>query len=204
MSRKKKILAVQIFLLIFGSILIAYTYFIYLKKFSQEESLIDKDTKEKIELQLSNKNSNNDRDIFYNIEYSGIDLAGNRYILKSQEAYSEKDNQELVIMKTVNATFYFKDNTTLYLKSLNCIYNSKTLDMTFDTNIEAIYNESRLYASKAEFNNSNNFLKISNNVKVEDPKGIIYADKLYFDIENAELNISSFNNNKINANINLK
>ena len=32
----------------------------------------------------------------------------------------------------------------------------------------------------------------------------MFADKLLFDIKKQTLNISSFNNNKINANINLK
>ena len=31
-------------------------------------------------------NIKNEDDIFYNIEYSGLDLVGNRYILKSKEA----------------------------------------------------------------------------------------------------------------------
>ena len=33
---------------------------------------------------------------FYNIEYSGLDLSGNRYILKSKEARNNKENQEIV------------------------------------------------------------------------------------------------------------
>ena len=203
MTRKKKLLITQITLLLLVILIISYTYLLYVKKTSGT-NLIDKDTKEKIETQLSNKTSTQEGDIFYNIEYSGLDLAGNRYILKSEEAYNEKANQEIVRMKFVEAVFYFKDNTVLNLKSLNGVYNSKTLDMIFDTNIKALYNDSRLFAEKAEFNNSNNFLLISNNVTIEDPKGKIFADKLYFDIEKKELNISSFNNNKINANINLK
>tara|TARA_A100001015_G_scaffold319544_1_gene442761 strand:- start:215 stop:826 length:612 start_codon:yes stop_codon:yes gene_type:complete len=202
-TRKKKLLITQITLLLLVILIISYTYLLYVKKTSGT-NLIDKDTKEKIETQLSNKTSTQEGDIFYNIEYSGLDLAGNRYILKSEEAYNEKENQEIVRMKFVEAVFYFKDNTVLNLKSLNGVYNSKTLDMIFDTNIKALYNDSRLFAEKAEFNNSNNFLLISNNVTIEDPKGKIFADKLYFDIEKKELNISSFNNNKINANINLK
>lgn len=203
MTRKKKLLITQITLLLLVILIISYTYLLYVKKTSGI-NLIDKDTKEKIETQLSNKTSTQEGDVFYNIEYSGLDLAGNRYILKSEEAYNEKGNQEIVRMKFVEAVFYFKDNTVMNLKSLNGVYNSKTLDMIFDTNIKALYNDSRLFAEKAEFNNSNNFLLISNNVTIEDPKGKIFADKLYFDIEKKELNISSFNNNKINANINLK
>jgi hypothetical protein len=36
---------------------------------------------------------------------------------------------------------------------------------------------------------------------VTDKKGVLVADKLLFDIQKQSLNIESFNNNKINANI---
>ena len=47
------------------------------------------------------------------------------------------------------------------------------------------------------------FLIISENVKIKDVKGSMVADKLYFDIKE-KLNIASFEDNKINANVNLK
>ena len=54
---------------------------------------------------------------------------------------------------------------------------------------------------KADYSNINSFLTISNNVVVTDKKGVLVADKLLFDIRKQSLNIESFNNNKINANI---
>ena len=42
---------------------------------------------------------------------------------------------------------------------------------------------------------------ISNKVKVNSPKGDLLADRLTFDIKNQVLDIDSFNENKINANI---
>ena len=45
---------------------------------------------------------------------------------------------------------------------------------------------------------------ISESVKVEDLKGCLFADKLLFDIKKQTLNIASFENSKINANVNLK
>ena len=142
--------------------------------------------------------------MFFNIEYSGIDLNGNRYVLKSKEAKTDKINQNSIIMKGVNGIFYFNDGTTLNVKSHKGIYNNKTLDMIFEGNVEAIYEKSYLTAQKAVFSNSEGFLTISNNVKVKDAKGSISADELLFDITKQTLDIASFNNNKINANINLE
>ena len=41
-------------------------------------------------------------------------------------------------------------------------------------------------------------------VRVIDTRGTVVADKLLFDIKKQTLNIASFNDNKINANINYK
>ena len=38
---------------------------------------------------------------------------------------------------------------------------------------------------------------------VKDIRGSVFADKLFFDLKKHTLNIKSFNNNKVNANVNL-
>ena len=45
---------------------------------------------------------------------------------------------------------------------------------------------------------------ISENVKIKDTRGTMLADNLIFDIKEKKLEITSFENNNINANINLK
>ena len=83
-------------------------------------------------------------------------------------------------------------------------YNNNTLDMTFNNNVKAKYEKSELMADQAEYSNSKSFLSITGKVKVKDIKGTMFADKLLFDIKKKTLNIASFNDNKINANVNLK
>ena len=142
--------------------------------------------------------------MFYDIEYSGLDLAGNRYILRSEEAINNKLNSNLVEMKFVEAIFYFKDDTILNVKSDNGIYNNKTLDMSFYNNLHADYENSKLTAGRVEYSNLNSFLVISDKVKIKDYKGTLVADKLLFDIKKQILNISSINDKKVNANVDLK
>ena len=199
-DRKKKLRIIQLSLLVVGVLVIFFTY--YDKEKTSKNLIIPAETQEKIKKQLADQSQ--DQDVFYNIEYSGLDLAGNRYILKSKEAFSTKTNQEIVNMKLVEAMFYFKDGTVLSVFSDNGIYNSKNLDMIFKENVKANYGESELYAQKAEYSNSKSYLIISEKVKVKDAKGIINADKLLFDIKKQTLNIASFENSKINANVNIK
>ena len=198
-ERKKKIRIIQISLLVVGLLIIFFTYI--KNNNMSEEKIIFSESQKKIKQQMENQTAG---DIFYNIEYSGLDLAGNRYILKSEEATPDKSNQDVVRMKLVSAKFYFKDGTLLSVASDAGIYNNKTLDMFFDGNVKANYIDSSLSADEAEYSNSKSFLIITKNVTIEDPKGTMYADKLFFDIKKQTLKIAAFEDNKINANINLK
>jgi len=199
-ERKKKLIIIQISLLIIGSLIILFTYSDL--NLSDKEKIITTETQKRIDEQL--KNESQDGDIFFNIEYSGLDLAGNRFILKSKEAFNKKSSQEIVDMKSVEAFFYFKDGTVLKILSDRGIYNNKTLDMNFDGNVIAKYEGSELFAQKAEYSNSKSFLMISNEIKVKDYRGTMFADKLFFDIKKQTLNIASTENGNVNANVNLK
>ena len=148
MDRKKKLRIIQLGLLILGSLIIFFTY--YNNKTSDEKILSNED-QEKIKVQLFNKNDDNQGDVFFNIEYTGIDLTGNRYILKSKEAISDKNNEDVLNLKLVEAVFYFKDNTTLFVWAEKGIYNTRTLDMEFQENVKAKYEGSELFAQKAEY-----------------------------------------------------
>ncbi len=199
-DRKKKLRIIQLVLLTLGLLIIFLTY--VQNQRSLEDEIVSSEIQNKIKKQLENQSD--EADSFYNIEYTGLDLAGNRYILKSEEASSNRENQEIVNMKFVEAKFYFKDDTVLQVKSDFGIYNNKTLDMNFKGNVIASYEGSQLFAQKAEYSNSKGYLIISDKVKINDKRGTMVADKLLFDIKKQTLNIASGNDDKINANLNLK
>ena len=199
-DRKKKLRLTQLFLLVLGALIIFFTY--VSKETDDREDLISKSVKEKVEKQ-SEELLNAENDMFFNIEYTGLDLNGNRYILKSEEAILDKLKPEIVYMNFVNATFYFKDDTELEVWSDKGIYNNKTFDMQFKENVRANYLSSKLFAEKADFSNTGNFLSIYENVRINDIRGNLIADKLLFDITKQKLAITSFNDGRINANVKL-
>ena len=106
MNRKKKLRLYQIFFFISGLIIILFTYLKTIE--NKQDKIISKNTKQKIEKQLKNQNKENSN-TFYNIKYSGIDLEGNRYNIESKEGSTSDQNVNIVKMKGVYATFYFKD-----------------------------------------------------------------------------------------------
>ena len=195
-ERKKKLRIIQFFLLIFALLIIYLTY--YNKEISNTDLVDSKQVKEILE-----DEDKDDENLFFNIEYTGLDLRGNRYLLKSKKARLDEVKPEIVYMDNVHAIFYFKDNTILYIWSDKGIYNNKNFDMEFSKNVKAEYMNSKLFAEKANYSNTENYLSIYENVRINDIRGNLIADKLLFDIKKQNLAITSFNDGKINANIKL-
>ena len=102
-ERKKKIKIIQVTLLLIGMLIIFFTYI--KRENISDDKIISSEAQKKIKRQME---SQSEQDIFYNIEYSGLDLAGNRYILKASEAMTDKSNQDIINMKSTTAIFYFK------------------------------------------------------------------------------------------------
>ncbi len=198
MTRKQKLRVIQISLMVLGLLIVYYTYY---KESNLKKTFITSQKQKEIKEKIANQATG---DVFTNIEYAGMDVSGNRYVLKSAEAVNDPNNKELVNLTSVVAFFYFNDNSILEIKSDKGSYNNSTLDMNFYDNIKAVYKDTKLYAQLAEFSNTNNNLIISDDVKVDSNKGVIFADKLTFDIKEKTLDIESKNNKKINANVNIK
>ena len=198
-NRKRKIYLTQVFFLIAGITVLIFTY---QKRDSSSQDQISMETDQNKTLKEADQIDG--EDVFYNIRYSGIDLSGNRYILKAGKAISKMGSEEIIDMISVNAIFYIKDGTELYIKSDNGVYNNKTLDMIFNNNVEAVYEDSKLFSQKAEYSNSKNFFIISKNISVESEKGKLSANELFFDLKEKKLNISSSNEEVVNAVIDVK
>ncbi len=200
MNRKKKLKIIQLGLLLTSLIILVFSYSNRFKL--TDKTIISKEIQKKVDQQLSDQSDKGDS--FYNISFSGLDLSGNRYILNAVEAKNDKIKPEIIYMKDIDAIFYFKDGTDLKIFAEEGVYNNKSLNMLFEKNIEAFYENSTLLAQKAEFSNSEGLLIVSNQIRFKDKKGLLTADKLLFDVKKQTLNISAFENKKVNANIDLK
>ena len=199
MDRKKKLRIVQLCLISIGILTLIFTYSnkINLKK----KSSTAQELKKEVDDNMINNKENANGNVFYNIEYSGLDLAGNRYILKSKSAINNSLDSDLIDMTGVTAVFYFKDGTVLKIKSNFGEYNNNTLDINFKSDIKAEYGESTLEAQYAEYSNSRGFLTVTDNVIVNDIQGNLVADKLLFDIKSQILEIETFNDKRISVNV---
>ena len=197
-DRKKRLIFIQIFIV---SITILITFKFYFNNKSNKTILSDKSFLKSNEQNDQNSESKN---LFNNISYSGIDFSGNRYVLTAEKAFLKDQLENIVYMQNVKGTFYFKDETNLYINSNDGIYNSKTLSMKFRKNVKANYLDKELISQNADYDNEKSTIEIYGDVQVNSKDGNIEADKLLFDIANKNLNIMSLEENFVNANINLK
>ncbi len=184
--RKKNLLLIQLTIFLVASALLYDTYrnrSIETKKFAKIEA-----------------ESNLDTNTFTDIEYSGFDLAGNRYVLRAKKANFKTETPELINMKIVLAKFYLKDNTILTVISDKGLYNNITLDMDFIENVSADYLTHNFLSDSLSYSNSNAKLIATGNVRGESiEKGKFNADNVEYDLTNKTIGLSMLDNKKVNV-----
>ena len=187
---------IQITLLLLAFLLIFFTYFLNLKKKQTSTNL---DQIKTIEPDREKKKTAN---TFVDVQYSGLDRNGNRFIITSKYADFETDRSNIIRMEEVLCIFYFKDQTSMTVQSSYGIYNNVTDDIEFTENVKMNYLENVLFSEKANFFNVKNELLIEGNVKTKSPEGELQADKLNFNLDNKNLKISMYNDKKVNIKVN--
>jgi hypothetical protein len=188
-SRKKNLILIQLTIFLVASALLYNTY-------SEKEKKIQTFIKKKEPISDSDTNS------FEDIEYSGFDLNGNRYVLNAGQAEFKTLTPELINMKEVIANFYLKDDTILTVTSDEGIYNNITLDMDFEKNVKADYLTHVLFSDSLSYSNSSAKLKATGNVRGESvEKGEFSADNVEYDLTDKNLNFTMIGDKQVNVKI---
>ena len=183
-SRKKNLLLIQLTIFF---VALALLYNTYHDKKKETETSVDVET-------ISSSDTNS----FTDIEYSGFDLNGNRYLLQAKKADFKTEKPELIYMKGVTAKFYLKDNTILAVVSESGLYNNLTLDMNFDTNVKVDYLTHILLSDSLSYSNSDAKLIATGNVRGESiKKGEFSADNVEYDLTDKTLNFSMFDSKQV-------
>ena len=185
-SRKKNLILIQLTIFILASALLYNTY--------GEKSISEVKDSVKIEAETSP-----DTNSFSDIEYSGFDLTGNRYVLKAKKADFKTEAPELINMKGVVSKFYLKDKTVLTVISEEGLYNNISLDMVFRYNVKADYLTHTLLSDLLSYSNSNSKLIATGNVRGESiEKGEFSADNVEYNITGKTLNFSMYGSKQVN------
>ena len=188
--RKKKLFTIQLVIFLLSISLLYITY--------NNNSIEQKQSPDLVSIKEDPSEESN---TFENIEYKGVDLNGNRYIIKSEIANFDTETPEIINMKIMKTIFYFKDGTTMTLTGDYGTYNNKTFDMEFRENIVAEYQNNLLYADNLIYLNTKSLLTIYGNVMTESVQGNINADNVEIDLSAETLDISMFDEKQVNVNL---
>ena len=189
-KRKKKIILIQVLIFLLAVSLIYFTYY-------NKDNIKVEETNKPI-IKQDGKGLNN---VFEDVEYSGIDLNGNRYVIQSEYADFNLEKPELINMKIMKTIFYFKDGTILIITGDYGKYNNKSNDIEFRSNVIAKYKDNIIFGDSLDFFNTKNYLTIYGNVKAEGIQGEVVADRLYLDLSNKTLDILMDTENKVNVKV---
>ena len=184
MKKKKIYLTISILIII----LILLNY----QKFIKSE----KDIKEnKIENESSiTENSNN---IIKNLKYSVNFENNTSYTITAVESeLAYQGEEEIVIMKNVQATFINKDNEVLKINSKNAKYNNFSYNTIFENEINIKYLDNIIRSEKLILNFEENIVLISNNIIYEGLQGIGKADNIKINLLTKNIEISMNNSKK--------
>ncbi len=187
-SRRKNIFLIQLTIFF---VAVALLYNTYHDKGKKKENLVE------IEAE-----ANPDTNSFTDVEYSGFDLSGNRYLLQAGQADFKTETPELIDMKEVVAKFYLKDNTILTVLSDEGLYNNITRDMNFEKNVKADYLTNNLVSDSLSYSNSNAKLIATGNVRGESiEKGEFNSDSVEYNLTDKTLNFSMSGSKQVNMKI---
>ena len=186
---------IQIFIFL---IIIASLYFFIQKTFlSEKQEIIDLDLEnkevkvEKIEV----KNSGGD--IVENINYKSIDANGNEYRLYASRGEISQENENIIILKDVNAELRLKDKPNVYIKSDFAKYDSLNFDTYFYQNVSGFFENKKIYSNNFDILFKDNKAMIYNNIKYKDINIEGTADKIKLDLLTGDIIIKMQDTQKI-------
>ena len=150
---------------------------------NQESSKLNESTK--IVQDFSQKQANEIK----NIEYTSVDLNGNKYTIASETGYLGDDNSEKITMQKVVGEIVFGDSSSLDIVSDNALYNVINYNTNFYDNVFLTYNDHLINSDNLNLIMSENMLTISGNIIYKKQNAIMYADKIEMDIISKDLKI---------------
>ena len=138
---------------------------------------------------------------FENIEYNGSFNINNTFSVKSNKAHIFNDEPDSVYMTNMHVTLYLKNERIVNIVSNKGKYNKVTNDCFFEENVKATDEKTIIFAENLDLLATENFVKIYNNVKLNDPTGFLRADTIDYDFETKYFKVSMFDDKAVKMEI---
>ena len=166
------------------------------KKLEEQKKLIEKEknlkkeksvTKKKVEKKKKIKN------IVKNVEYTSTDKRGNKFKLLASSGKSNINNNDLLDLENVKGVISSDKRDTIYIASDFAQYNASNLNSKFYQNVIINYQDKEIICENFDIEMESNMAIAYNNVIITDPKSVMKAGEVTFDLKTKNISINPEN-----------
>ena len=130
------------------------------------------------------------KNLVKDVEYTSIDQKGNKFHLLANSGKSNIDNNDILDLINVRGKITSDVRDTIYIVSDFAQYNSVNLNSKFYENVIINYQDKEITCINFDINMETNMAIAYNNVIVTDPKSVMKAGIVEFDLKTKNININ--------------
>ena len=125
-------------------------------------------------------------------------LRDKNFIVKSEKAYINNDEPDIVYMTNMHVILYLKDGRVVNITADEGKYNKVSYDIFFNKNVAATDEETKIFSDNLDLLGNESAVKIYNNVSIDYPTGShLRADKVEYDFQTKYFKISMLDDKRI-------
>ena len=133
------------------------------------------------------------KNLVKDVEYTSVDEKGNRFYLLANSGKSNPVNKDILDLDNVRGEITSDKRDTIYIVSDYAQYNTINLNSKFYENVIINYQDKKINCLNFDINMDTNKAIAYNNVIITDPKSIMRAGIVEFDLKTKNIDINPEN-----------
>ena len=130
------------------------------------------------------------KNLVKNVEYTSIDPKGNKFYLVAKSGKSNVNNNDLLDLDEVRGEIKSDKRDTIYIVSDFAQYNTINLNSRFYQNVKINFQDKKITCENFDINMETNKAIAYSNVIIKDPKSVMKAGLIEFDLMTKNININ--------------
>ena len=130
------------------------------------------------------------KNLVKDVEYTSVDERGNKFYLLANSGKSNINNNNILDLDNVRGRITSDTRDTIYIVSDYAEYNSVNLNSKFYDNVIINYQDKEITCVNFDINMETNKAIAYNSVVITDPKSIMKAGIVEFDLKTKNININ--------------
>ena len=166
-------------------VIMIISFWFYLKYFTNNFA----DVKEVQVIEKINEEQNSDSTYINDINYTSIDVRGNKYQITAKLAEIKIENSNVMFLTDVIAFVFIKDKNTVKITSNFGKYNTINYDTIFSENVIVVYPGHIITGEYLDFSFLTNLGIFKTNVIYNGEKTNLFADKIEMNLTTKDTKI---------------